>query len=499
MTRRIFWLTTTVLIYLVSRIYAMTQIPVFLDEAIHLDWARPSLDSMGAPPGFQGRWLTIKLFSLVTALRWPFHDLLAARLVVVLIGLSTALACYLVARELFSSQAGVITVALYLVLPFTLIYTSLAMTDGIELALAAWAILLSVRLTRSKQWSDSILLPLVITCAALFKFSGLLLAVVPVVAILVLAPREKWLRLLLRAALAVMVPFGLILALRRLGMLQIMEDKMVKGSVTLGQAWTNLIMTGNWLWGLLTPVIVIFAGVGIILLSCKRTRPALFVVALLLITILPYVIFAESWYPRYLLISAIPLMLAVSEMLTETIVLIQRQRSIPQPFASVIVVAAVLLWPTLRSGAVLFDLPRAGLPEQERYQLVTGWPSGYGVQELAGFLQEQSQTTKGGIAVARLHWWDQPLQGLNVYLSDSPALSLYTIDYREHGILRTLAHLSTRRRTLLVLSTEQGMPTRLPEQIAPVLKCGHSVWSYTRPGNITGLVVLELACGELAT
>src|SRR5438034_1595518 len=93
--RSFLWPALFAVVYIVSRTYAMTHIPVFIDEAIHVDWSRATLDSVPAPAGFDGKWLTIKLFALATAFRWPFDDLIAARLVVVIISLTTALACYL--------------------------------------------------------------------------------------------------------------------------------------------------------------------------------------------------------------------------------------------------------------------------------------------------------------------------------------------------------------------------------------------------------------------
>jgi hypothetical protein len=49
-------LAALVAIYLASRLYAVTHLPVFLDEAIHMYGARGGLTDAGQL--FNGRWLT---------------------------------------------------------------------------------------------------------------------------------------------------------------------------------------------------------------------------------------------------------------------------------------------------------------------------------------------------------------------------------------------------------------------------------------------------------
>jgi len=61
-----------------------------LDEVIHVDWARSTAESIPAPAGFDGKWLSIKLFSLATALPIPVDDLIPARLATVSIGINNA-------------------------------------------------------------------------------------------------------------------------------------------------------------------------------------------------------------------------------------------------------------------------------------------------------------------------------------------------------------------------------------------------------------------------
>jgi hypothetical protein len=488
--------------YLISRLYAATHVPIFIDEAIHVDWARAMAESYPSPdPGFDGKWLSVKLFALAVWPNVPFDELVAARLLVVALGLTTALACYLIGRELFSRRAGALAATVYVVLPFSVIYTSLAMTDGIQLAFASWAVFLSVRLARTRRWVYAAALPPALAAAVLAKFSGLVLAGLPAAAVLLLAPKGGRAGAALRAVPALLTPLGLFALFYSYDMLQIVRLKTAANPAPLGaQLWANLATAGGWLWVLLTPGVALAAAVALVWLPARdRSREGLFVLALLGLAVLPFALVSQTWYPRYILGAVIPVSLAVGRLLDEAATPARRSlsgRRVLAAMALPVLAAGVLGWPVLRSGAVLFALPGAELPEAERSQLVTGWPSGYGVRELAAFLREQADATPGGVTVARTYWADHPLQSLNIYLTQSPSLSLYTVADEDEPSVKYLTWLNTKRRTLLVLSTEGGIPQRLREAGAPLLKCGRPIWSYTRPGGTAGFVVLELNCGE---
>jgi hypothetical protein len=498
-------------IYLISRVYAATHIPIFFDEAMHVDWARATAESYPVPdPGFEGKWLSIKLFALASSLDVPFDDLIAARLSVVALSLTTALACYLIGRELFSPRAGTLGVSLYVVLPFSVLYTSLAMTDAVQMAFSSWAIFLAVRLARTHHWGYVVTLPLVLAAAILAKFSGFLLIGLPVAAVLLLTPRTQWVGGTLRTIPTLLTPLGLFALFYRCGMLEIINQKANTDPTAFGdKVWANLALVASWLWGLLTPSVAVAAVVAVgWLLLRERSRAGLFVVTLLGLAILPYVVISTYWQPRYILDVVIPVALAVGRLLDGAAAVVhQHWRGRRTLVAAVLplFIIGVFSWPILRSSTVLLALPDADLPWREHSLFVTGWTSGYGVRELAAFLQEQSAATPGGITVARILWTDHPLQSLNIYLTPSPSLSLYTVADKNAASVRELARLSARRRTLLVLSTERGVPQyhgphrrredNLREAGAPLLGCSKTIWSYTRPGGITGFVVQELSCG----
>lgn len=502
-TESFLWAALLAGAYLVSRLYALTHIPIFIDEAIHVDWGRATAESYPpSNPVYDGKWLSVKLFGLASSVGAPFDDLVAARLSVAALCLTAALACYLTGRELFSKRAGALAAAVYVALPFTVLYNSLALTDGVQMAFAAWAVFLSIRLARARRWFYVLTLPLALVAAVLAKFSGVVLLGLPLAAVLMLTPRARWAGGALRAAPALLAPLGLFALFYSLGMLQTLQANATVARASLReQVLVNLVAAGGWMWGLLTPSVAVLALAAVVwLLAFERSRAGLFVLAVLGITVLPYVVLSHVWFPRYLLAAVIPVSLAVGRLLDGAASLAERHWCGRRSLAAValpLLAAGALGWPILRSGSVLFALPEADIPAAERFQFVEGWPSGYGVRELAAFLREQGEATPGGVLVARTNWADHPLQSLNIYLSGASSLSLYTVADESESSVKYLTWLNTKRRTLLVLITERNVPQRIRAAAAPLLGCGRPVWSHTRPGGMTGFVVLELNCGDM--
>ncbi len=502
-TESFLWAAVLAGAYLFSRLYALAHIPIFIDEAIHVDWARATAESYPpSNPVYDGKWLSVKIFSLASSAGAPFDDLIAARLSVATLCLTAGLACYLAGRDLFSPRAGALAAAVYVALPFTVLYNSLALTDGVQMAFAAWAVYLSARLARTRRRVYVLTLPLALVAAVLAKFSGVVLLGLPLAAVLLLTPRARRVGAALRAAPALVAPLGLFALFYSLGMLQTLQANATAARASLReQIPVNLVAAGEWMWGLLTPSVAVLALVAVVwLLAFERGRAGLFVSAVLGITVLPYVVLSHVWFPRYLLAAVIPVSLAVGRLLDGAVTLAEQRWGGRRALARAslpLLTLCVLSWPILRSGTVLFALPEADIPAPERFQFVEGWPSGYGVRELAVFLREQGEATPGGVLVVRTYWADHPLQSLNIYLSGSPSLSLYTVADESESSVKYLTWLNTRRRTLMVLSTDRGVPHRVRWPGAQLLGCGRPVWSYTRPGGASGFVVLELSCGDM--
>ena len=116
------------LLYFVIRIPSLGVLPIFLDEAVHIQWAeRLYGEGRILRPVGAGRLLAVAAYGLSL----PFEDRLwVSRLIATLAGATTLVFTLLLSRRLFGERAGVIAGGLYVLSPFALTYDRLALSDG---------------------------------------------------------------------------------------------------------------------------------------------------------------------------------------------------------------------------------------------------------------------------------------------------------------------------------------------------------------------------------
>jgi hypothetical protein len=167
-----------VALHLLTRLVDLMRLPVFLDEAMHLDWAFRTASTgqlVGHTDG--GRYLPIWTYAVVAAR--AEDPLRAARLCSVASGLAAALGLAWLGRLLGSPQAGLLAAFLYVAAPFTLLYDRMALVDSLLSALLIYALVFSVLWARTARRLWAIGLGLVAGAAGLTKLPGLLLLSLP--------------------------------------------------------------------------------------------------------------------------------------------------------------------------------------------------------------------------------------------------------------------------------------------------------------------------------
>ncbi|GIW61520.1 MAG: hypothetical protein KatS3mg089_0372 [Patescibacteria group bacterium] len=161
-------------LYTFSRLGALTNIPIFTDEAIYLRWAQIAESDAnwrfisltdGKQPLFI--WLTMLAMKIIP------DPLIAGRMISVLSGLLTAIGLFFLSREIFQEKwIGIIAAGLYVIYPFALIYDRLALYDSLVGTFAVWSLYGTVCLVRALRLDVALLLGLAIGGAVLNKTSG---------------------------------------------------------------------------------------------------------------------------------------------------------------------------------------------------------------------------------------------------------------------------------------------------------------------------------------
>jgi hypothetical protein len=170
MSRR--WvIAVPLLLALAVRGWNLLELPVFLDEAIHIGWAQDTLDGDRLAGAHDGKWLSIKLMALFIAL--PLEPLLAARLLSVAAAVVTTAAVVAIGTRLFSFGAGAAAGCVYAALPFVVFPDRMALTDGIASMFAALALLASILYAQTGQWRWTPTIAVLLTAALLAQISAL--------------------------------------------------------------------------------------------------------------------------------------------------------------------------------------------------------------------------------------------------------------------------------------------------------------------------------------
>jgi hypothetical protein len=171
------------------------------------------------------------------------------------------------------------------------------------------------------------------------------------------------------------------------------------------------------------------------------------------------------------------------------------------PSKIVISVVAMLLVATVGMLAytdisIITRPDKAPIAERLRWQFIEGWPSGYGVSDLVGFLEGEVRAGDESVYVMRFFNWDQAHQGVNLHLRSNKTSSddsgLEFIATLEPEMLEPSAEgLIPNRRTFIVLDRANSEAVAILDEFQPLMNA-ELVWSHVRPGGASGLEVWEI-------
>lgn len=150
------------LVYLFTRIYNLTSLPVFGDEAIYIRWSQiiKSVDTLRFIPLTDGKQ---PLFMWLTAVNLKFFEpLIASRLISVLAGAGILILLYLISNSFLPSL-------IYLFLPFVFFFDRLSTADTLLSFFGLFSLYLSLKLAKSPRWDLSMLLGVILGLAWLTK------------------------------------------------------------------------------------------------------------------------------------------------------------------------------------------------------------------------------------------------------------------------------------------------------------------------------------------
>jgi 4-amino-4-deoxy-L-arabinose transferase-like glycosyltransferase len=307
------------LLYLFTRLYGLTSLPIFTDESIYINLSQKVADNPWHPFLFrmEGKqplffWLNALTLNIFT------DPLIAGRVVSVVAGLMSMTGIYLIGRNLFSENHGLISAFIYVFCPYTLFFDRLALVDSLLSACGAWMALVSLLAVRKTNSRHFIALGLMMGLAFYVKSTALLLIPVPVFILLLFECRkseEFWKYFLLSGLVAGMLIAPIYLFGEKVGYFERTELLQIPNRLALTFDelmsfpwlvwWRNVVMTLDFFAAYFTWPLVLLAVFASI--SSEKKNIALGFWAVFPAIAIDSV--ANGFFSRYFLIAVPPLIL----------------------------------------------------------------------------------------------------------------------------------------------------------------------------------------------
>lgn len=365
-----------IIIFVFLRLYNAQFLPPFIDELLYIRWIKEianngnwliSLTEDGQPPLF---------FWLISIFSHFFTDkLLLLRVFSSLFGGISILLGYRVVRMITDSYiAPLMYLFISIFSPFFLMYDRLGMRESVITACFTLVIYGLVSRLIKNDAGGAVFIAWGIFLGLMIKSTALLF--IPVVVLSYIFFQKKLVKADWYVFVSIVIPFLIFTATGTL------SNVLGKNSIFLFDPqelikYLRLNVYSFYTW------INYYIGIGLfaifVIVSLIEFRKKSFLTLMLLIT-LPILIFeilfAKIFFPRYFLFTAQAVFIALAYILSRTKTVYE------------ILLLCLAIPMVVNTAKIAINLPSAELPAVEDWQYISGWPSGYGLEELSSYLNQ---------------------------------------------------------------------------------------------------------------
>lgn len=415
------------ILYFGTRLYNISSLPLFTDEAIYTRWAQIAR--------YDANWRFISLtdgkqpsfvwFDMIT-MRFVEDPLLAGRLVSVLSGFLGLIGIYILAREIFKNEKTAwVAAILYIIYPFSLVYDRMALYDSLVATGTIWALYFEVLLVRLRRLDVALILGMVLGFGVLTKTSAFFsIYLLPFSVLLFDFKQKRWIKELLKwaglALLSTAMAYGFYSILRLSPFFHIIGEK---NSIFVYpyHEWIrhpfefffgNLNGQVDWVVTYATIPVVLLILVSFFLGGNKHFREK---ILLFLWFILPFValaLFGKVLYPRFILFMTMPLLALVAFSLSFTL------DKIRNSLVKVAIFLALTLLMIRSDFFILTDFASAPIANHDLDQFMNEWPAGGGISEVVKLLEERAKNEKIYVVTGGT-FGSLPTYAMEIYLDEN--------------------------------------------------------------------------------
>ena len=463
---------------LILRLWKLTSLPVFADEAIYVRWAQimraeetlrflPLSD--GKQPLFM--WIVIPFLKL-------FSDpLFAGRLVSVFCGAISVVGIYLSSEILFKSKkVALISALLASFSPFLVFFDRMALVDSMLTMFAVWTFYFAVLNVQRLQLDLAMIMGMTLGGALLTKSPGLFFAILlPFTAVLLKWPKEAKERLKIFAKFVLLTCVSLAIGYGLYNILRLGTNFHLLSSRNLDYVYpyshvlvsplspllTYLKISLEYYW-LLAPAAILGLFIVGLIVSLKRYwKQSLLILVWFSFPLFAICEFGKVFTARYILFS-LPFIILISgaAFLTKKSLVIR----------GVVVLLAIFIIHSLAIDYLLLtDVQKVRLPRSERSGYLEQWTAGFGIREIAIYLRTEELKNQGTkIVVGTEGYFGTLPDGLQMYLNDLPKITVIGVGLGIDKIPTPLAEsVKSGNKTYLVVNSTRLLAD--PNQIGLTL------------------------------
>jgi hypothetical protein len=363
--------------FVLSRLWHLLAMPPFFDETIYIRWLNTihqSGDWLLPLKEFGWEPLNIWIAAVINLL--VKDSLLSLRLTAIIFGWLTLICLFLALKQILKPKIVYLILFTYLISPVILLYDRLGLRGDSAVSFCfSLALLGLVKRLIQKKPSASYLISLAIILGLLIKTTAIMIPLIVLVSFIVF--KQKPTKTDAKALGLTTLPLIFYYFTHTLSL--VLNKSSVFMNIGVIMIKNNLYQQLLWLYQYLTwPVVVLFF-VGLFLLFKQQKKLFKLLLISLLTTFIFMALIAKILFPRYILLSFVSALLISGYGLSQIFYQLPR---LLKPLVVVFLIPALML-----SLRVITDLKSAPLPEIERWQYISGWPSGYGLTELITYLK----------------------------------------------------------------------------------------------------------------
>lgn len=394
------------ILFFVVRLYHLTAIPIFNDEAIYLDWGWRELHRTNnlfyslydAKPPFL-MWL-FGLASMIFS-----NPLFAGRFVSVLFGYITLLGVWKLTKSISSDRASSIASLLYIVIPIFSYFDRQALMESAIGGVGVWACYATLQIKETKKIRWAIVLGAILGIGYFIKSNTLIFAVLSVLLLgFDTIVRRKSLHGL-AGRIFIIYFVSLFIVSSMLVQSQFWETLSTNARYVLTIREIFLFPWRHWILMLdqvleiiivyFTPLPAIFLFIALIRILVKKPRIYIFITIWCLLTLGFDILFARGMIERYVVSFLPPVIILIGITLDQIKNRIQRTVFIAMTVGTAFSVTVIQILFPISYFSLLSHVSQFALQEY-----TTGSTSGYGIPEAVQYLRQSIDSKPAYIATA---------------------------------------------------------------------------------------------------